>query len=158
MPARTHRDTIEIACPPEDVYAMVADVTRMGEWSPECTGCVWEDEGRGAGATFRGTNAGPEPENEWTTTCRVVAAEPGTEFAFVVEATGTRWGYLFEPVDGGTRVTESWTFPESAEAAFAGWFGDAAADRIEQRETRARTGIAATLAALKAAAEGAPRS
>ena len=30
-----------IAAPPESVYALVADLSRMGEWSPETTGVTW---------------------------------------------------------------------------------------------------------------------
>ena len=29
-----------IAAPPEKVWALISDVTRMGEWSPEATGAV----------------------------------------------------------------------------------------------------------------------
>jgi uncharacterized protein YndB with AHSA1/START domain len=27
---------IDIAAPPERVFGLITDVTRMGEWSPEC--------------------------------------------------------------------------------------------------------------------------
>ena len=50
--------TTTIAAPPHAVYALVADLTRMGEWSPETTGVTWlggADEPR-PGARFRGTN------------------------------------------------------------------------------------------------------
>ena len=46
----------------------------------------------------------------WTTTCEVIAAEPGREFAFV---TGSRpkpetvWRYVLEPTADGVRITES---------------------------------------------------
>src|SRR5678815_3766100 len=39
--------SIEIDAPPNDVYALLSDVTRTGEWSPECVRCRWLD-----GATF----------------------------------------------------------------------------------------------------------
>ena len=48
----------------------------------------------------------------WSTKPKVVAAEPGREFAFVVELIGihremTTWRYRFEPAaDSGTDVTE----------------------------------------------------
>jgi hypothetical protein len=32
---------------PESLYDMVCDVTRMGEWSPVCLACWWDD-GQGA--------------------------------------------------------------------------------------------------------------
>jgi branched-chain amino acid transport system permease protein len=33
--------SIHISMPPEAVYRLVSDVTRMGEWSPECRRCEW---------------------------------------------------------------------------------------------------------------------
>ncbi len=47
--------SIDIAAPPEKVYALVSDITRMGEWSPECRSCRWADEATGptVGARFK---------------------------------------------------------------------------------------------------------
>ena len=49
---------IEMAAPPDVVYALVADVTRLGEWSPECYRCQWLDGVTAAvpGARFHGYN------------------------------------------------------------------------------------------------------
>lgn len=33
----------DIAASPEAVYAAIADVTRMGEWSEECHTCNWHE-------------------------------------------------------------------------------------------------------------------
>ena len=48
----------EIAAPPDKVWAMVADVTRMGEWSPENDGGTWLGDATEAkpGAKFAGAN------------------------------------------------------------------------------------------------------
>jgi len=131
---------------------MVSDVTRMGEWSPVCKACWW-DEGAGphVGAVFTGRNE--LPDRTWETRSEVVAAERGREFAFVVQATGTRWGYTFTPVDGGTEVAESWEFPPEGQELFRQRFGDDASAQVANREEAARSGMAATLGALKAAAE-----
>lgn len=105
---------ITIEAPPERVYALVADLTRMGEWSPECRRVEWT-EGTSQpveGARFVGHNeGGPKGFMKWSRGGRVLLAEPGREFAFVTEEGGkesTEWRYRFEPVDGGTRVTESY--------------------------------------------------
>ena len=47
--------SIEIAASPEAVYALVSDITRMGEWSPECRECTWANGATGpaVGARFR---------------------------------------------------------------------------------------------------------
>jgi hypothetical protein len=151
-PLRLSASTV-IARAPEDLYDMVADVARMGEWSPVCKACWW-DEGDGprVGAVFTGRNE--LPERTWETRSEVVAADRGHEFAFVVLATGTRWGYTFTPVEGGTEVTESWEFPPEGQAVFRERFGDDAPAQVANREDLAREGIPTTLAAIKAAAEG----
>jgi hypothetical protein len=145
-------DSILVARSAEDLYDMVADVTRMGEWSPICKACWWDDGGGPrVGATFTGRNE--VPERTWETTSEVVAADRGKEFAFVVQVTGTCWGYTFTPVEGGTEITESWEFPPRARKFLEERFGDDAPAQIALREEWARTGMAATLAAIKKAAE-----
>jgi hypothetical protein len=144
--------SIVVARSPDDLYDLVADVTRMGEWSPVCKACWW-DEGAGpqVGAGFTGRNE--LPERTWETRSEVVVADPGREFAFVVLATGTRWGYTFTPAQGGTELTESWEFPPDASTFFEERYGDDAPAQIATRHELARTGIAATLAAIKETAE-----
>lgn len=47
----------------------------------------------------------------WSRHGRVLAVDPGREFTFVTEEGGresTVWRYRFEPIDGGTCVTESY--------------------------------------------------
>ena len=131
---------------------MVADVTRMGEWSPVCKECWWgEGGGPRVGAVFTGRNE--LPDRTWETESEVVAADRGREFAFVVQVTGTRWGYTFAPVDGGTEITESWEFPPRAFEVLQERFGEDAPKQIANREELARTGMATTLAAIKKTAE-----
>src|SRR3954453_4415195 len=72
-----HQESIEISCSPEQLYDLVADVSRMGQWSPVCTGGSYDEDG----AWFTGTNA--MGEARWETRCRVVAADPGRKFAFI---------------------------------------------------------------------------
>ena len=110
------RDSCEIVIDtaPERIYHLVAELPRMGEWSPECQSVEWVDgtTGPAVGAVFVGHNrGGPRGLFKWSRRGRVLAAETGREFAFVTEEGGresTEWRYRFEPVDGGTRVTESY--------------------------------------------------
>lgn len=147
-----YSESIVVAQTPEVVYEMVADVTRMGEWSPICKACWW-DPGDSAkvGAWFTGRNE--LPERTWETRSRVVAAEPGREFAFVVGGSWVRWGYSFVAVEGGTQITESWEFLPDGIAGFGERFGADAEAQIADRAEKARMGIPATLAAIKATAE-----
>ncbi len=148
----TFSDSIVIARPPDAVYDMVVDIGRMGEWSPICTGCTWDDgAGPTVGAGFTGRNE--TPSRTWETHCTVIAAERGREFAFVVGDSFAQWGYAFAAVDGGTEVTESWAFLPNGRARFDTLFGDDAEAQVADRFHTAQVGIPATLAALKQAAE-----
>jgi hypothetical protein len=144
-------ESITVSRPAEELYAMVSDVTRMGEWSPVCTGGWWDDDTRGVGAWFTGHNE--TPSKTWETRSRVVADEPAREFAFVVGGDRTRWGYTFTPVPDGTELTESWEILPAGEAYFAERFGATSEAEIAQRRDTARSGIHDTLAAIKKAAE-----
>jgi hypothetical protein len=152
MTPRTHADSIVTARPPHEVYELVADITRMGEYSPICVECWW-DEGDGPeiGAHFTGRNV--LPERTWETKSEVVAADPGREFAWVVGPRIARWGYTFTEVEGGTEVVESWEFLPEGQAVFEQRFGDEADAQITDRYEKAVSGIPETLAAIKRAAE-----
>jgi hypothetical protein len=103
-----------IQAPPERIYALVADLPRMGDWSPECRRTEWLDGSTGpvVGATFIGHNqGGPAGLIKWSRRGRVLTADPGREFSFATEEggrEGTEWRYRLEPTEGGTRVTESY--------------------------------------------------
>ena len=103
-------ETVErtIAASPEQLYDIIADVTRIGELSPECTGAEWagKEGGPFVGAKFKGSNE--LGKSKWSTKPVVTAAERGTVFEFKVPmGFGPRWRYEFHAVDGGTRVVES---------------------------------------------------
>jgi hypothetical protein len=152
MTSLHYSESVVVARPPEVVYDMVSDVTRMGEWSPVCKACWWDEgEGPRQGAWFTGRNE--LPERTWETRSRVVAADRGREFAFEVNGSWVRWRYTFAAVDGGTLVTESWEFLPDGIAGFHDRYGENAPAQIADRAEKARTGIPVTLAAIKKAAE-----
>lgn len=152
MDSLTHSDSTIVATSPERLYDLVSDVTRTGEWSPICTGCWWHDDGGPReGAWFTGRN---QAEGKtWKTESQVVVAERGREFAWLVGGRFARWGYTLEPVDGGTRLTESWEFRPEGMEMFRDRFGSEAEARIEKRAEQARAGISSTLASIKRIAE-----
>lgn len=142
----------DIAAPPEAVYAAIGDVTRMGEWSPECFACEWHDgfDGPVVGATFDGHNR--HGDHEWVTQGRVVEADPGRAFVFECSMKGfhfSTWGYRIEPTDTGCRVTE-WSEdlrPESAVAFSKRVSG------VDDRTERNRQTMGGTLERLAVALE-----
>lgn len=146
--------SVHVDAPPETVWAAVSDVTRMGEWSPECTGGEWLDGATGprAGARFKGTNR--SGVFRWSTTPTVVAAEPGREFAFAIAVRGierTRWTYRFEAEGEGTRLTESFEMVNDEPALFA--WAQRYLMRIADRRADLERGMEATLSRIKAAVE-----
>jgi ribosome-associated toxin RatA of RatAB toxin-antitoxin module len=150
-----HTDSVAIDAAPEAVYALVADVTRMGEFSPVCKSAQWLDDDH---TTFTGDNV--LPDMEWTTTCRVDVAEPGEEFTFTnLGMDGARelvrWSYTFAPVDGGSTVSEHWEVLPGYGDFWASVAPDASLeDYLDSVVDRTHSGMAETLANIKAVAEG----
>ena len=142
----------DIAAPPAQVYAALADVTRMGEWSEECVACEWHEgyESPVVGATFDGHNR--NGEHQWTTQGKVVEADAGRAFAFecsMMDFHYSTWGYLIEPTESGSRVTE-WTEdlrPESVLEFSRQTSG------VDDRPERNRLTMSVTLARLADALE-----
>lgn len=143
-------DSVEIAASPDAVYALVSDITRMGEWSPEATGGDWLDGGSGAvGDRFDGHNR--TPEREWTRECEVAKADTGQDFTFVVggvEANCTWWSYEMAPSETGTTLTERWWIVNKTPAMQA-----ATPEQFAARVEMTKGMLATTLAGIKAAAE-----
>ncbi|HEX6238393.1 MAG TPA: SRPBCC family protein [Acidimicrobiales bacterium] len=98
--------SVVVDAPPETVWDLIADVTRMGEWSPECYRCRWIGRERQpvAGARFVGFNR--RGLVRWATTNVVEEAERGQSFAFRTQGTGARWSFHLEPDGDGTRLTQ----------------------------------------------------
>ncbi len=146
-------DSILVAADPDRLYALVSDVTLMGQWSPVCTGCRWDPpaDGPRVGAWFTGRNQ--SGGRTWETRSQVVAADPGRAFVWEVNGGWVRWGFTLTPADGGTLLTESWTFLPAGIEGFHQKYGAQADAQIAERVTAAHTGIPVTLAAIKRTAE-----
>jgi uncharacterized protein YndB with AHSA1/START domain len=145
------RATVHINAPPEKVYAMITDVTRMGEWSPECVRAEWIGGATGpvAGARFKGHNK--LGLARWSTKPTVKVADAGKEFAFETGKPGkgdTRWTYRLSPKDGGTDLTESFEA-----LRYPGFMK--LVSRPAKRRAKLTGDIQQTLERIKQAAEGA---
>lgn len=104
-----------VAAPPDEVYAVVSDLPRSGEWSPECMGGEWVSGEPGAvGSVFRGENLRPEDvvswapliRGTWHTECQIVAADPGRTFRWAMrthagERQDSLWGFDLRPTESG---------------------------------------------------------
>jgi len=145
--------TVHIDAPAEQVWAMVTDLPRMAEWSPENTGGAWSSGAKGAalGARFKGTNT--SGKRSWKTVSKVTACDAPTYFAFdtmVGPVSFARWSYRIAPsAGGGCDVTEQWD-----DKRWGPFFAlSTLATGVKDRATLTQSSIETTLANLKAAAE-----
>jgi hypothetical protein len=144
--------TVHMDATPEAVWALVSDVTRIGEFSPETFEAEWLDGATGpaVGARFRGHVKRNEKGPTYWTTCEVTVCEPLREFTFGVVQGGeviNTWGYRLEAADGGTDVTEFFQLADKLPLKIywflAGW----------ARGKTNRNGMRRTLEAVKAVVE-----
>lgn len=143
-----------IAAPPERVWALIADLPRMGEWSTENTGGKWTHGSTEAvaGARFRGSNR--NGWRRWSTEVTITDATPAERLGFEVHLFGVipiaQWTYEIEPTgDGGCLVTEGWVDRRPRWFMPIGNLSTGIGDRTEHN----RTTMAQTLERLAAAAE-----
>jgi uncharacterized protein YndB with AHSA1/START domain len=144
--------TVHMAAPPEKIWELVSDVTRIGSYSPETFEAEWLDGATGpvVGARFRGHVKRNGKGPTYWTPCTVLASEPGREFRFGVGA-GDKpinvWRYQLEPSGDGTDVTESFELANTAAIriywALLGW----------ARGRTNRNGMRTTLERIKAEVE-----
>jgi uncharacterized protein YndB with AHSA1/START domain len=144
--------TRAVNAPAEHAWALVSDITRMGEWSPETTSAEWLGGATGPakGAKFRGTNQ--HGKKSWKSVATVVECDPGRVFTFRVKAMGLNvadWSYTFEPTPTGCVVTERWTDRRGGLLKTMSPKATGVADRAEHN----RTGMEQTLQRLAIAAE-----
>ncbi|WP_426574125.1 SRPBCC family protein [Aquihabitans sp. McL0605] len=147
---------IEIAAPAAHVYDLVADITNMGRWSPECYRTEWVDGATAAvpGARFKGwnhTKVGFFPA-KWSSTSTIRQADPGRALSFDTGLSGARWTYRFEPTADGSGCTVT----ETREDANPNALIKALSIPLEGvRRRQLLAGMEVTLQRLKAAAEAA---
>ena len=137
---------VYVDAPPEIVYGVVSDVTRMAEWSPETVKCAWLDGavGPAVGARFKGTNK--RGIATWSTKPKIVVADPGREFAFEVD-TDVRWTYRFDAEGTGTKLTESFEMLRDLRWQYA--FAERWLMRIKDRRADLERGMNVTLERIK---------
>jgi len=149
------RESLAVVAPAQAVYDLVADLPRMGEWSPECERVVWRGGATSAvhGAQFLGFNRAGLLR--WVTQGEIVTAEPGRHLAFEITfgpMKVARWEYFIVPDDADPStcvVVEEWTDRRP------GWYREIADRALGSRAMTNERGMVKTLANLKQAAEGA---
>ena len=146
--------TVWIDATPEQVWALVSDVTKVGRYSPETFEAEWLDGATGpaVGVRFRGHVKRNQKGPTYWAACIITECEPNRAFAFIVgpsvEKGLNTWRYELTPnPSGGTDVTESFrlkdTLPLKVYWALLGW----------ARGKTNRNGMRTTLERMKAELE-----
>lgn len=114
--------TVEIKAAPERVWAVLSDLARMPEFSPELRK-AYVFGGPGLGATILGINR--RKAVVWPTTSKVVRWEPNQAVAWKTRESGATWVYELAPTANGTAVTgrrvlSAYTVPSKLMVPFLG--------------------------------------
>ncbi len=151
---RPEEVSIRIDAAPEVVWDLISDVTRMGQWSPECRRCHWRGDKRGVGSRFIGINR--RGWVVWITSNTIERTERGKFFAFRTTTNGVRWSYRLErDGKGGTVLTEVWDVSgqTTGQRKRTASFANTMLGGHENHTRELREGMRRTLERVKAAAE-----
>jgi dimethylaniline monooxygenase (N-oxide forming) len=127
---------------------MISDVTRMGQWSPECYRAMWLTSRRGTGAPFLGLNK--DRGLRWASPAIVTESERGRVFAFRA-ASEVLWRYRLTPENEGCVLVEEriasgeFRWVKAAYRLFLGGY--------DRRMHVLRAGMQSTVDRIRAAAE-----
>lgn len=151
--------SVTVGAPPERVWALVSDVTRVGDWGGECVDAQWEGSAGGpeVGARFRGRQV--REGRTWETSSVVTEVEPGVSFGWAVgdpvNASAT-WRYELAPDGSGGTVLRYRAVMGPGPSGLTAVIAKAPdseeriiADRLKEHERN----MTATLEAIKRAAE-----
>jgi hypothetical protein len=132
------------------VWALVSDVTRMPEWSPQVDSVLLKAEAPAVGVRF--TNRNSHGELQWTTHGEIVRFDPEREIAFRIEENWAIWSFRLEPTAaGGTRLVQRREAPDGI-SEYSQNLTDTYLGGQEAFTEILHAGMEQTLAAIRAAA------
>ena len=158
--------SVVVDAPIHDVWRVVSDVTRVGDWSHECRSAHWLS-GAGtaaAGVRFRGRNRAGWAR--WTRTCEVVVVDEPRDFVWRTLSSplfpdSTVWRIHLERAGQGTRITQRFEVvraPWLLDRVYA-WLIPSHQDRdVELRSDLMRIGPAARTPRQDTPARSAPQT
>lgn len=108
------RVEVEVDATVQQVWDVVSDVTRVGEWSHECRFARWQGTAHGTvpGARFRARNRAGLVN--WTRISEILTVDPPSELVWrtvpnLLYPDSTEWRIQLEPREGRTLITQSFT-------------------------------------------------
>ncbi len=103
--------SVEVASSPSQVWAVLADPTRVGQWSHEAVAARWLDGAQEAvpGARFEGRSRARI--FRWRRPCLITTAEADRRIVWRTRGglghDSTQWSFTLDPLPRGTRITQS---------------------------------------------------
>jgi hypothetical protein len=158
---------VEVDATVDQVWTVVSDVTRVGEWSHECRSASWVGDARCAvpGARFRGHNRASRLAR-WSRTSEVVAVDPRRELVWRTVSTplfpdSTEWRIRLEPREDRTLITQSFSVlraPWVLDRLYAALIPSHRDRDARLAEDLARIGVAARRSPASASNDGLPQT
>jgi len=139
----------DIRAAPAQVWSVVSDLRRMGEWSPECRRMHVFGEVR-VGARSLGINR--RGLVVWPTNSTITRYEPERAIAWRVLESRVEWSYELQPTPTGTRLVERRAAPRGL-APLSKAFGQVFLGGAEQHDDELLAGMRATLARMRTEVE-----
>lgn len=140
---------VEINAPVSKVWALITDLGKMPEWSPQCR--LMKALGPVRPGT-RTVNLNRRNVLFWPTTSTITEVIPERKLAFRVDINKTVWTYELEPTATGTRLTES-RHAENGVSAISAGLTKTVLGGMEPFEKELVEGMNLSLQRIKAAAE-----
>lgn len=148
--SKTLEASIDVDASPEQVWKVVSDLKRMGEWSPQCKKMkVFGGDVRKGTTTL---NINRKGFLVWPTTAKVVEFEPNKSIAFRIVENKTIWSYTLTPTAGGTTVVEKREAPTGT-SAVSGFLVKNVLGGTEQFDVELVEGMNKTLQRIKTESE-----
>jgi uncharacterized protein YndB with AHSA1/START domain len=144
------RAEVDIDAPPATVWALVSDLRRMPQWSPQCR--LMKAFGPVRPGT-RTVNVNRRNFLFWPTTSRITEVVEERKLAFRVNENNTVWSYELEPTATGTRLVET-RHAENGVKPVSNLLVNAVMGGVPSFEGELVDGMNASLNRIKAAAEG----
>ncbi|RPA57648.1 SRPBCC family protein [Gordonia oryzae] len=151
MAAPLIEESIDINATPEQVWEVIADLKRMGEWSPQCVKMIVRGT---VGLGTKTINVNRRGPLVWPTTSKVVRFSPHQELGFRVAENRTVWSYTITPKANGVTVTERREAPGGTTSTVSSVLVNKLMGGTKSFEAELKLGMAETLGKIKRAVEG----
>jgi hypothetical protein len=142
--------SIEIAATADEVWRVVRDVRRTGEWSPECRRVIPIGPVR-RGCLLLGLNR--HGGTRWATISRVTRCEAGREIAWRVLTNKSEWSHTIRANGAGCVLSSARRTPRGI-GSFAGWFTSRYLGGQQAHDAELVAGMQTGLRRIKAIVEG----